>query len=112
MLANYAWYRANSSGHTWPVASLKPNDLGLFDMLGNVWQWCEWPTQAYPEPSNPVADDSEAGRKLTDDKQSVVRGGAYNNLSGHVRAAFRGLQPPSARQDSLGLRPVRTMNSY
>src|SRR5205807_1829546 len=42
LLGNYAWYTKNS-GDRWMlgVGSLKPNDLGLFDMLGNAWQWCE-----------------------------------------------------------------------
>ena len=45
LLADYAWCNVNSENHAWPVAGLKPNDLGLFDMHGNVWQWCECPAQ-------------------------------------------------------------------
>src|SRR5208282_774010 len=41
LLANYAWYQKNSTERTWPVGLLKPNDLGLFDMHGNVWTWCQ-----------------------------------------------------------------------
>ena len=37
----YAWYQANSKEHAWPCGSLLPNDLGLFDMLGNVFEWCQ-----------------------------------------------------------------------
>ena len=111
LLANYAWYYDNSRGHTWPVASLKPNDLGLFDMLGNVWQWCEWPFPPYPGPGQAVADDSEAGRKVSNESPSAVRGGAYTNLPGRVRAAYRGRSNPYERQKFLGFRPARTMIS-
>src|SRR5438094_7675754 len=41
LLGKYAWYGSNSAGHTWPVGMLKPNDLGLFDMHGNVYTWCQ-----------------------------------------------------------------------
>ena len=37
----YAWYQANSQEHAWTCGSLLPNDLGLFDMLGNVYEWCQ-----------------------------------------------------------------------
>ena len=43
LLPRYAWYGQNSAYTTHPVGSLKPNDLGLFDALGNVWVWCEEP---------------------------------------------------------------------
>ena len=41
LLGKYAWYQANSQDHAWPCGSLLPNDLGLFDMLGNVYEWCQ-----------------------------------------------------------------------
>src|SRR5262249_13183755 len=41
LLSEYAWHDKNSSNRTWPVGQLKPNELGLFDGLGNVWQWCQ-----------------------------------------------------------------------
>ena len=39
LLGRYAWYMATSQDHAWPCGSLLPNDLGLFDMLGNVYEW-------------------------------------------------------------------------
>ena len=41
LLDAYAWYQANSKEHAWTCGSLLPNDLGLFDMLGNVYEWCQ-----------------------------------------------------------------------
>ena len=41
LLGKYAWYQANSQEHAWPCGSLLPNDLGLFDMLGNVFEWVQ-----------------------------------------------------------------------
>ena len=43
LLGKYAWYQATSQEHAWPCGSLLPNDLGLFDMLGNVIEWCQEP---------------------------------------------------------------------
>ena len=41
LLGRYAWYLATSQDRAWPCGSLLPNDLGLFDMLGNVYEWCQ-----------------------------------------------------------------------
>ena len=41
LLRKYAWFAANSLGKSHPGGSLRPNDLGLFDMHGNAWEWCE-----------------------------------------------------------------------
>src|SRR5438477_5798912 len=48
LLPKYAWYLKNSQDQTWPVGSLKPNDLGLFDVHGSVWNWCQEKYVAYP----------------------------------------------------------------
>ncbi len=101
----------NGNGNcTRPVASLKPNDLGLFDMLGNVWQWCECPAQPYPKPGPAVADDSGSSEKITKGHNSALRGGAYNNLPRNVRAASRAFYNPDKRQPNFGFRPARTIN--
>ena len=48
LLAKYAWYRRTRRRQTWPVGSLKPNDLGLFDVQGNVFTWCQESYKDYP----------------------------------------------------------------
>ena len=48
LLGQYAWYSQNSSEQAWPCGRLKPNDLGLFDMLGNVYEWCQDQHGPYP----------------------------------------------------------------
>ncbi|MGA9038934.1 MAG: formylglycine-generating enzyme family protein, partial [Terriglobales bacterium] len=109
LLADYAWYKANSQDHAWRVAGLKPNDFGLFDVLGNVWQWCDSPSKDFPKAGLGVADDSGSSGTITNEIPRAVRGGAYNNLPGHVRAAYRGLHIPTMREESFGFRPARTI---
>ena len=55
LLAAYAWYQESSAEHAWPGGSLFPNDLGLFDMLGNVYEWC----QEGPLLIDPIAGNSD-----------------------------------------------------
>jgi formylglycine-generating enzyme required for sulfatase activity len=53
LLPKYGWYLSNAQEHSWPVGSLKPNDLGLFDMHGNVWNWCSDSFTRYQPGSGP-----------------------------------------------------------
>jgi formylglycine-generating enzyme required for sulfatase activity len=71
LLTNYAWYLLNAADHTWPVASLNPNDFGLFGMQGNAVEWVYDPVGGYPSGSkdavdapnaNAVSDSSRAGK--------------------------------------------------
>jgi formylglycine-generating enzyme required for sulfatase activity len=95
-----AWYKGNAGGTTHPVGQKKPNDFGLYDMLGNVWQWCQgW---FGPYPTDPVTDPQGAP---TGDMHPT-RGGCYYCDAVHERAARRNrdLEDHSAR--SIGFRIV------
>ena len=109
LLAHYARYEANGDDHAWPVAELKPNDLGLFDMLGNVHEWCHERYQAFPvtgaAPISDVVDVQEAEDRIG----RVKRGGSYRDFARHLRAASRGYGDPNNRTSALGFRPVRTL---
>lgn len=89
---------------------MKPNDFGLFDILGNVWQWCETPNQGYPRPGSAIVDDNLPAMQVAHDIHRVLRGGAYNNLPGHIRSAYRAFQNPESRQSNVGFRPVQTIS--
>jgi formylglycine-generating enzyme required for sulfatase activity len=104
LLAGYVWYKDNGQNRTQPIASLMPNDFGLFDMHGNVWQWCDTPNQEYSQP-----EDILATTTIANDVRRVLRGGAYNNLPDHLRAAYRAFQNPDSRQPNFGFRPARTL---
>ena len=75
---------------TCKVGSYKPNRLGLYDMHGNVWEWCQ----------DELKDDKGASLR-------VHRGGSWGNDSGHCRAAFRDPNAPSLRHPHVGLRLAR-----
>ncbi len=87
LLPHYAWYLMNSQNRTWPVASLKPNDYGLFDMQGNAWQWCDDAYRSYPR-SN-VSEDSGFTKPVVEADDRVLRGGAFDLIAVHVRSASR-----------------------
>ena len=84
-LGDYVWYNYNSGSKTHPVGGKKPNAWGLYDMHGNVWEWCEdWYDEDYYA-SSPREDpcNSTAG------PYRVVRGGSWNLISWICRSAFR-----------------------
>jgi sulfatase modifying factor 1 len=99
-LEDYAWYSANSGSKTHSVGEKKPNGLGLYDMSGNVWEWCQdiYNIHAYKQHShnNPIYEGSEASR--------VLRGGSWGDKPRDVRAACRGDNAPDFRRYDIGLR--------
>ena len=87
-LAEYAWYESNSGGNTHAIGEKRPNAWGLYDMYGNVWQWCQdWYDPKYYadspriDPQGPARSDREA---------HVLRGGAWHAKASYCRSAQRG----------------------
>ncbi|MEZ4599559.1 MAG: SUMF1/EgtB/PvdO family nonheme iron enzyme [Syntrophotaleaceae bacterium] len=97
-----AWYDDNSGGKTHPVAQKRSNGLGLYDMSGNVWEWChDWFDSSYYRNSprnNPQGPTSGSDR--------VYRGGGWRSIAWYCRSAFRGRYEPGLRYGGLGFRLV------
>ena len=109
LLPNYAWYTKNSKDQTWPVGRLKPNDLGLFDVEGNAFTWCQESYQVYPTGQGEEADaDQEDGLVVSSTVNRVLRGDAFDAVASSVRSANRSYLPPAGRGYNMGFRPART----
>lgn len=110
-LDEMAWYDKNSSGKTHPVGQKKPNAWGLYDMHGNVWEWCSDCYDANYYKQSPSADPS--GPSIV---RSIVRIGWYRVFRGgswfvsapDLQSASRSRLTPDKRRRGLGFRLVRT----
>ena len=99
-LGDYAWYNANSGDRTHPAGQKRPNGLGLYDMSGNVWEWCrDWSGEKYYGES---PRDNPQG--LSSGQYRVLRGGSWNNKPQNVRAANRNRNKPANRNNNSGFR--------
>ena len=103
-------YLFNSEDHAWTCGSLRPNDLGLFDMLGNVQEWVHERDrdQPYAAGETPNAIDDIHTEEDVHDSRRRLRGGAFSDPPGYVRSASNSWGFTVARFGEQGLRPCRT----
>jgi formylglycine-generating enzyme required for sulfatase activity/WD40 repeat protein len=111
LLPRYAWYSNHSQNKSWPVGSLKPNDLGLFDMNGNVWEWCqEAPTPYRSSGIGTATEEVEEVAEITNAAGRALRGGSFPDAPLTMRSALRNAVVPTYRgSPNIGFRPVRTL---
>ena len=97
-LTEYGWFSENSQDSTHPVKLLQPNSWGLYDMHGNVWEWCsdwygKYALSAQSDPTGPAEGTTR-----------VVRGGSWNSPARYLRSACRSRNDPGYRNFILGFR--------
>jgi formylglycine-generating enzyme required for sulfatase activity len=108
LLPKYSWYLTNAQHKTWPVGRLKPNDFGLFDVQGNVENWCQDRSDSYPQ--GVVVDDKEDSKLRIDRKdRRMMRGASFVSPPSDVRSANGSSLPPEIPFPYSGIRVARTI---
>jgi formylglycine-generating enzyme required for sulfatase activity len=96
---NYAWYTKNSDDKAHSVGQKKANDWGLYDMHGNVWEWCsDWYAESYANAKHSDPQGPESG------SDRVLRGGSFNCQTQLCRSAMRFWFAPNTRFKDVGFR--------
>jgi len=96
-----AWYKDNSFNQSWPVGRKKPNQLGIYDMSGNIWEWCldhyHSDMDKIPRDGSPCLEESE---------ERVLRGGCFHNWAVHCTSIKRYAIMPQFKDPCISFRLV------
>jgi formylglycine-generating enzyme required for sulfatase activity len=112
LLPKNVWYDSNTNRERmFPVAQLPPNPWGLFDMLGNAWEWTFDRRMPYPSNEQITEDVEDSNLRVSNDVARTRRGGSFSYEWFTVRAAHRGDVSyfPNQIRDGVGFRVARTM---
>jgi formylglycine-generating enzyme required for sulfatase activity len=106
-IGDYAWFFKNSGDMTHPVKTRKPNPWGLYDMLGNVEEWChDWFVAGYYKPWG-IMDNPKGPCWLFSARGRVLRGAAFEHAESRMRSDYRSLDLPSSERNTIGFRLCR-----
>jgi formylglycine-generating enzyme required for sulfatase activity len=109
-LPRYAWYSENAGGRVHEVATREPNPLGLFDLHGNVWEWCEDVYDQDFYASSPTVDPIARSAPGAETADRVCRGGCMYSFAEMCRTRYRFHEPPEFWASDLGFRLARSLD--
>lgn len=105
-LNQVGWFRENSGRETKSVGLLLPNELGLYDMSGNVWEWCEDDYHDFGDEGRPKSGKAWGYEEIKENRATsrVLRGGGWVNYSIDCRPSHRSFNSPGRRSLIIGFR--------
>lgn len=108
-LGNYAWHKTNANS-TQAIAGKQANSLGIYDMTGNVWEWCKdsW-DESENYPTSTTKERPAIDPVVNEGKQRVLRGGGWNTAASNARSAARFFYHPHGKNNATGFRLVMRM---
>jgi formylglycine-generating enzyme required for sulfatase activity len=107
LLPKYAWYVKNSNEHLWPVGTLMPNDFGLFDVYGNILEWCQ---DAFVQDYDKSPGEKALSRFVNGSNERVQKGASFTQIGPVTRSADRSWTAPDNHSVRSGFRIARTIH--
>ena len=110
LLPKCAWFVLSSKSQWHPVGTLRPNDLGLFDMHGSVWEWCQDREESSTSGAKlPGLAQGISDGNVTNNDQRFYRGGGFTTAPLNTTSIAGFTKEPSGNANDIGFRPARTM---